>query len=67
LGVDEVMQTLTSLHRVPSLLARADPEDRGDLYRALGVALAYRRSEGVEEVKLQITLGVDLECVGGGV
>jgi hypothetical protein len=30
------------------------------------VSLAYRRSEGVEEVKLQVNLGVDLERVGGG-
>ena len=56
----------SSLHDVPSLLAEADPEDRAELYRALGVSLAYRRSEGIEEVKLQVNLGVDLERVGGG-
>jgi hypothetical protein len=66
LDIDEVIRTLSSLHRVPSLLGKVDPEERGELYRALGVFLAYRRSEGLEEVKLQVRLGVDLERVGGG-
>lgn len=65
LTVEEVADTLNSLCDVPSLLADADPEDRAELYRALGVSLAYRRVEGVEEVKLQVNLGVDLERVGG--
>jgi hypothetical protein len=59
------METLSSLRDVPSVLAVADPEDRAELYRALGVSLAYRRTEGIEEVKLQVKLGVDLERVGG--
>jgi hypothetical protein len=65
LDVDEVRRILSSLHRVPSLLGNVDPEERGELYRTLGVSLAYRRSEGLEEVKLQVRLGVDLERVGG--
>jgi hypothetical protein len=65
LGVEEVVQTLTGLHRFPALLAKADPEDRGELYRALGVSLIYRCTDGLEEVKLQVRLGVDLERVGG--
>jgi hypothetical protein len=66
LTVEEIMETLSSLRDVPSVLAVADPEDRAELYRALGVSLAYRRTEGIEEVKLQVKLGVDLERVGGG-
>jgi hypothetical protein len=65
LSFQDVTRTLAELHQIPSLLAYADPEDRSDLYRALGVSLAYRRFEGVEEVKLQVKLGVDLERVGG--
>ncbi len=66
LTVEQVVDTLATLHRIPSLLADAAPEDRGELYRSLGVLLVYRRLEGVEQVKLQVKLGVDLERVGGG-
>jgi hypothetical protein len=45
LTVEDILDTLISLHDVPLLLAEADPEDRAELYRALGVSLAYRRSE----------------------
>ena len=65
LTLDEVVYTLSGLHDVPSLLAEVDPEDRAELHRALGVSLAYRRSEGIEQVKLQVNLGVDLGRVGG--
>jgi hypothetical protein len=65
LTVEEVVHTLTGLHRVPSLLGRCNAGHRGELYRTLGVALAYRRHEGLEEVKPQVKLGVDLERVGG--
>jgi hypothetical protein len=66
LDIDEVVRTLSSLHRVPSLLGKVDAEERSELYRALGVSLAYRRFDGLEEVRLQVRLGVDLERVGGG-
>jgi hypothetical protein len=66
LTVDEVVHTLTGLHRVPSPLGKCDAGHRGELYRALGVALAYRRHEGLEEVELRVELGAGLERVGRG-
>jgi hypothetical protein len=66
LTIDQVTETLTALHEVPDLLASADPTDRAGLYQALGVSLAYRRSESIEEVKLLVSLGVGLRRVGGG-
>jgi hypothetical protein len=66
LTIDQVTETLTALHEVPDLLASADPADRAGLYQALGVSLAYRRSESIEEVKLLVSLGVGLRRVGRG-
>jgi hypothetical protein len=66
LTIEQVAETLASLHRVPSLLDRADPYDRGDLYRAVGATLAYRRCGDLEEVKLQVRVGVGGKRVGGG-
>ena len=66
LTIEQVTETLASLHRVPSLLERVDPHDRGDLYRAVGATLAYRRAGDLEEVKLQVRVAVGGERVGGG-
>lgn len=66
LSIEQVADTLATLYEVPPLLDGADPADRGELYRALGVALAYRRSGDLEEVRLQVSIGVGGKRVGGG-
>jgi hypothetical protein len=45
----------------------ADTELRADVYRSLGITLAYRREDRAKCMKVQAALkGVDLERVGGG-
>jgi hypothetical protein len=52
---------------MPGRLDTADTELRADVYRSLGITLAYRREDGAEYIEVQAALrGVDLERVGGG-
>lgn len=63
----EVLEVLAAVAEVPDLLQNADIELRADLYRSLGLQLAYRREGDLEYLQVAASIGaVDLERVGGG-
>jgi hypothetical protein len=63
----EVVEVLAAVAQVPDLLQNADIELRADLYRSLGLQLAYRRERDLEYLQVAASIGaVDLERVGGG-
>lgn len=67
LTLDEIVATLQALYNVPRLLQAADPATRAELYRSLGITLAYRRDADGEFIQVHAQLGtVDLNRVGGG-
>ena len=67
LTIDEIVETLEALHRLPRLLEAADPTTRAEVYRALGLNITYRRAADGEFIQVRAQLdGVDLERVGGG-
>ena len=63
LTAEQVRRLVETLRDLVQVLNDADPADKGDLYRALGVTLAYNH-DGLVTVEVQ-PRGV-IECVGGG-
>ena len=67
LELTEVVLTLRELRQVPTRLGDATPELRAELYRSMGIKVAYRREADREFIQVSARLrGVDLERVGGG-
>jgi hypothetical protein len=62
----QVVEVLAAVAQVPELLRSVDIELRADLYRSLGIQLAYRREGDLEYRQVAASIGaVDLERVGG--